>query len=103
MEICINGIFWLVKNAKSGSYELQRDNGTITIGMTDKDNHIIFIDENLDYDLKSRVIIHELCHAYLSSYNYYIEDVKTEELMCDFISSYLYDIIDKRNYILRYL
>ena len=100
MEICINGIFWLVTYAESGSYYLQRDDGSITIGMTDKDKHIIYIDENLNYDKRQKVVLHELCHAYLSSYNYYIEEEKTEELICDFISSYIYDILDKLNKII---
>lgn len=87
MEIYINNILWKIKLVKSHNSNLYRNDGSLTIGMTDNNKCTIYINENLDGEILYKVLCHELCHAFVYSYNIILSN-EMEELLSDFISSY---------------
>lgn len=98
MKININNYSWDIIYT-SDSNNLKRSDGTITLGVTDINLMTIFIYSNLDNYMRSKVLIHELTHAYMFSYNYYIP-LDQEEFICSFIENYAIDIINQCDYIL---
>ena len=55
---------------------------------------IVFIDKNLPYDRKKRVLMHELMHCYISEYINHQDNNYSEEDVAD-ISANSHDIIHK--------
>lgn len=93
MEIYINNILWKIKCVGFNNSNLYRNDGTLTIGMTDNNKCTIYINENLDGKMLYDVICHELCHAFVFSYNINIP-VEMEEMLCQFICDYGKTILD---------
>ncbi len=98
MKININGYNWDVIYT-SDLNNLKRSDGVITLGVTDINLMCIFIYSNLDDYMRSKVLIHELTHAYMFSYNYYIP-LDQEEFICSFVENYARDILYHCDYIL---
>jgi len=93
MEIIINNIAWKVKFTYASSGDLQRYDGTYTIGMTDNKQKTIFLYENLNGALLYKVLCHELVHAFCFSYGIRFS-IEEEERLADFIATYGKDIFD---------
>lgn len=92
MEIFINGYRWNVVFTDNRKM-LEREDGVVTLGVTDRNRMCMFIYEGLRGDMLMTVLRHELCHAYIFSYGYaFPRDY--EELMCRFVHSHACDIID---------
>lgn len=98
MKININNYSWDIIYT-SEINNLKRSDGTITLGVTDINLMSIFIYSNLNNYMRSKVLIHELTHAYMFSYNYYIP-IDQEEFICSFVENYAKDIISQCDYIL---
>lgn len=71
---------------------LRRDDGVVTLGVTDRNKMCIFIYAGLKGDMLLTVLRHELCHAYIFSYGYYIPP-DYEEFVCKFVHSHAWSII----------
>lgn len=93
MKIIINNIAWNIKFIPGSSGELQRYDGTYTIGMTDNIQKTIFLYDELDGALLYKVLCHELVHAFCFSYDL-VFDEEEEEHLADFIATYGKDIFD---------
>lgn len=78
--------------------------GTLTVATTDPETRTIYLSNTLEGDFLNRVLIHELAHCVMISYDllssihkmvypeYWIE---AEELVCDFIANYGFEIFSK--------
>jgi hypothetical protein len=76
-------------------YEKEMETETLYVyGLTKYDNHKIYINEELCFDMKRKTLMHELMHCYIEEYvSLELEDYK-EETMCN-ISANSHDIIHK--------
>lgn len=92
MRIIINGIEWNIYTT-TDTNNLMRDDGSITLGVTDTVTNTVYIWKNLDDALFRKVLIHELSHVFIHSYGYTI-GIDEEEFICMFISTYGEDIIN---------
>lgn len=87
----VNGIKWRVVFTNNvDDLEL---NGTVRLGITDRNTHTIYIHSNLQGDLLKKVLLHELTHAWLFSYGYDLS-VEVEEMLCGFVDTFLFDLSD---------
>ena len=78
---------------------LRRNDGTLTIGMTDNKQKTIYLNENLNGALLYKVLCHELVHAFCFSYDLYFDEIQEEQL-ADFVSTYGQAILNKTDEIL---
>lgn len=92
MSFNINGSVWYLKFVRPSNKNLQRSDGTWTIGMTDNKKKIVFIADNLSEYMFIKVLCHELTHVFSFSYDLTL-DIETEEIIADFMSLYGRDII----------
>ena len=93
----MNGILWHVEASKSTSPMLIDRTGASRLGTTDLSTHTIYLSDALDEDMKVKVLIHELGHCALLSYNllydihkmvrkeYWLE---AEEWLCNYLIDY---------------
>lgn len=86
MFVYINNIKWNIIFTNNVEY-LKRNDGSITLGITDNNIKTIFIFNKLNSALTKKVLIHELTHAYIFSYNYYLT-LEEEEFVCSFVENY---------------
>ena len=93
MFITINGLKWQIKLEKCDSSNLRRNDGSLTIGMTDKGTQTIYLCDKLNDALIYNVLVHELVHVFCFSFKVYL-NIKEEEFLADFISSYGKEIFD---------
>lgn len=98
MKIVVNKIPWNILYVPSNSPNLLRSDGSITLGVTDRNVNCVFISNSLRGELLYKVICHELCHVYVFSYDVYIS-LDEEERMADFISSFGKSIIADTDYL----
>lgn len=90
--ISINGVEWDVKFAPKDDDVFKRSDGSYTIGCTDYNDKTIYLCDEL-YGCKLRkVLIHEVTHAFVLSYDIYM-DIYSEERLCDFLATYARDIL----------
>ena len=98
MKVKINDIEWdiiFTNNTK----ELQRSDGSVTFGVTDVNILGIFIWSSLRGRMLRKVMVHELSHAFIFSYGYFLT-LEEEEFLCSFIDTYAEDIIEYTDSIL---
>lgn len=93
----MNGILWHVEASKSTSPMLVDRTGASRLGTTDLSTHTIYLSDALDDDMTAKVLIHELGHCALLSYNllydihkmvrkeYWLE---AEEWLCNYLIDY---------------
>lgn len=93
MFITINGLKWKITLEKCDSNNLRRNDGSLTIGMTDKRTKTIYLCDKLNDALIYNVLVHELVHAFCFSFKIYL-NVKEEEFLAEFIASYGKEIFD---------
>lgn len=89
----INGIEWNVILTNDAE-NLRRPDGSITLGVTDINCKSIFLWSGLNERMLRKVLIHELSHAFVFSYDYSLE-LDEEEFLCSFIDTYAIDILHK--------
>ena len=92
----INGTIWRVQYENSNSSELRRSDNTISLGVTDRNTHTIYLSDKLQGFMERKVLIHEVCHAICMSYDVYLP-IEQEEILCDFVATYgdeVFDIVD---------
>ena len=92
----INCIYWNVIYVNPNDDNLKRSDGSITLGVTDLETKTIYINSRLHGALLQKVLLHEICHAFIFSTGYYF-DIATEELICDLVASYGRDMIETLN------
>ncbi len=88
----INGIQWIISRVPSGSAFLMRSDGSETLGVTDNNLKTIFLNNKLRGYMLDKVLCHELTHVY-SFENHCNFDIKTEEIVADFMSLFGRNII----------
>lgn len=97
----MNGNIWTVKTVYPFDPMLVDRTNTLTIGTTDPNTGTVYLSKRLQGDLKTKVLIHELGHCALCSYNL-LDDIHrmvypeywidAEEWICDFIANYGFSI-----------
>ena len=87
----VNGIRWRVLFTDNPN-DLELD-GTIRLGITDRNTHTIYIHNSLQGEMLKRVLLHELTHAWLFSYGYDLS-IEIEEMLCGFVDTFLFDLSD---------
>lgn len=93
----VNGIKWrIVFTDNPHDLEL---NGTVRLGITDRNTHTVYIHNSLQGDLLKKVLLHELTHVWLFSYGYDLS-VEIEEMLCGFVDTFLFDLSDALNILL---
>lgn len=96
MDIRVNDTLWHIQFKKPTSSELKRSDGTISLGVTDRNTHTIYLSNALRGFMQRKVLIHEVCHAICMSYDVYLP-IEQEEILCDFVATYgdeVFDIVD---------
>lgn len=92
----INGTIWHIQYKNSNSSKLRRSDNTISLGVTDRNTHTIYLSDKLQGFMLRKVLIHEICHAVCMSYDIYLP-IEQEEILCDFVATYgdeIFDIVD---------
>lgn len=97
MEFKMNNHQWEIieisKDQIKEIYEKETGEETLYVyGLTKYDNHKIYINEELCYDMKRKTIMHELMHCYKEEYISLELDNIEEETLCN-ISANSHDII----------
>ena len=88
----INGITWYMIRVRSDSPMLMRSDGSITVGMCDRETQTIYVSDALHGRFLRKVLLHEICHSAMFSYGINMS-VDQEELFCDLLSTYGDEII----------
>ena len=88
----INGITWYMIRVRTDSPMLLRSDGSITVGMCDRETQTIYISDALHGRFLRKVLLHEICHSAMFSYGIDMS-VDQEELFCDLLSTYGDEII----------
>ena len=92
MTFIVNNQEWILLFVKPNSKELMRSDGSITLGMTDNNVKTVFVNNRLNDYMTDKGICHELTHVFAFEFDYYM-DIKTEEIVADFMSLYGRNII----------
>ena len=100
--ISFNGEAWRVCLVSPNHPQLQRDNGTWSIGVCNDILKTIYISEDLDNFMIKKVLSHELTHAAMFSYNVELS-YEQEELLADLVATYGQEIVCKTNLFFRRL
>ena len=88
----INGITWYMIRVRSDSPMLMRSDGSITVGMCDRETQTIYISDALNGRFLRKVLLHEICHSAMFSYGIDMSGDQ-EELFCDLLATYGDEII----------
>ena len=94
--ININGEEWRVLLVSPSHPQLQRSDGSWTIGACDDSVKTIYLLEMLDNNMLKKVLCHELTHAAMFSYNIEMS-LAQEELFADLVATYGQEIVCKTN------
>lgn len=93
----MNGELWHIKTVDPHNHELVDRTGKLCLATTDPVNHYISLSNKLNGELFARVLIHELGHCAMISFNLLDEIhqmvkpdywVEAEEFICNFIADY---------------
>ena len=98
MKININGYDWNIIYTHNRK-DLSRSDGSITLGVTDRSVLCIYLYDKLQGYMLRKVLVHELVHAWIFSYDIYLS-VEQEEFVCRFIDTYGDDIFSKADELL---
>ena len=98
MTININGYKWNVVYTHNRE-DLSRSDGSVTLGVTDRSVLCIYLYDKLQGHMLRKVLVHELVHAWIFSYDIYLS-VEQEEFVCRFIDTYGDDILSKADELL---
>lgn len=92
MTFTANDTIWFLQFVSPNNRNLQRSDGSYTLGVTDDNVKTVFIADNLSDYMTDKVLCHELCHVYSFSNNLDIP-IEAEEMIADFMSRYGREII----------
>lgn len=93
----VNGYWWKVRKVGSGSQKLVDRTGLRCLATTDPDEMTVWIDESISGDMLDRVLVHEIGHCVIWSYDLIGELhrmvrpshwVEAEEWVCNFVADY---------------
>lgn len=87
----VNNNIWNLYFVNPSNNNLQRSDGTFTLGVTDRNTRCVYLNNRLQGYMLDKVLCHELVHVYMFEYHYDIS-VETEEMIADFIATYGRDI-----------
>lgn len=96
-QFLLNGILWKVKVVPSTSKMLIDRTNTHTVATTDPLTRCVYLSEELSGDFRETVLLHELGHCVMFSFNLideihsFVEPEKwiyAEEWTCNFIANY---------------
>lgn len=90
----MNNYKWKVSFVPSSDAVLQRSDGVLTVGVTDRNDLTVYLSDALRGSFLRKVLLHEMCHCWIFSYNYDLS-IEQEEFVCDFLASNAEDIISK--------
>lgn len=90
--IKINGIRWRLLQVSPSNPALQTPNGNLALGCCDSTNHTIYIRKDLHDKKVKEVLLHEITHAVIYSYNIELTPTKEEDIV-SIISSFGLEII----------
>lgn len=99
MHVLINNVQWRLL-LTDNTEDLKRTDGSITLGVTDLNMMTIYLWKGLKGSMLRRVLIHELSHAFIFSYEYYLT-VEEEEFLCSFIDTYADSILSEADELIR--
>lgn len=91
-----NGKTWNLAFVEPYNDNLTRSDGSRTVGVTDNNTKCIYINNRLEGAFLKKVIIHEVCHSAMFSYEIDM-DIQQEEFLCDWVATYgeeVFDIVD---------
>lgn len=88
----MNGINWSVRLVRADSPMLMRSDGSFTVGACDREAQEIYISELLRGAFLRKVLLHEITHSAMMSYNIDMS-IAQEELFCDLVSTFGDEII----------
>lgn len=100
-KFSLNEIVWVVEYVPASSEMLVDRTNHKTVATTDPATHTVYLSEKLQGPFLVKVLLHELGHCVMISYDLlgYIHDtvypdkwVEAEEWMCNFISDYGFKI-----------
>lgn len=83
----INGILWRIFFCDPRDAVLYTGRTGFTLGVTDRELHMVFLSSELYGEKLRDVLMHEICHCFVYSYGIEI-DVDDEECMCQFLEHY---------------
>lgn len=104
----MNGILWKIYEVAQNDPKLVDRTGSLRVATTDPNYFSVFLSDSLQGDFKIRVLIHELSHCVMISFNlidqihkavrpeYWIE---AEEWICNFISDYGFKVFKAAEHI----
>lgn len=92
MFFTVNNSTWQVCFVNPGDPQLQRSDGTYTLGVTDNNLKTVFMCNDLSNQMIDKVLCHELTHVHAMEYGYSIP-IETEEIVADFISLFSRSIV----------
>lgn len=95
----INGVPWKIRFVNPNSHNLRRNDGSITLGVTDNNDGCIYLSKALRGSLLEHVLTHEIVHACVFSYGIYMS-LKEEERLCEFIAIHGKEIFQKAKEVL---
>lgn len=93
----VNGDWWRVRRVPTGSQRLIDRTGLRCLATTDPDEMTVWLDDSLSGDMLDRVLVHEIGHCVIWSYNLIGQLrsmvrpshwVEAEEWVCDFVADY---------------
>lgn len=93
----MNGIGWRIVPVCENSEKLIDRTGTHTVATTDPSDSCVYISDKLQGKFKTRVLIHELSHCALFSFNLLAEVhkmvtppywIEAEEWICNYLADY---------------
>lgn len=97
----MGGILWHVAMVPPDSFYLVDRTGTLTVATTDPKSHTVYLSWDLKGEFLARVVIHELGHCAMVSFDLISEIrrmvapkywVEMEEFCCNLIADYGYTI-----------
>lgn len=98
----INNIIWDLEFVDPNDKKLMRSDGTYSVGCTDANDYTIYISNNVSGKFLQKIITHELCHAYMISYDVYMP-IYVEEQLCSIMTTYGKQIVNSSECIYRNL
>lgn len=92
-DFFVNENRWNLVFVRPSDENLQRSDGTYTLGVTDNTVKTVFVSDAIDGDLLTKVITHEVTHIFCFEYDLHF-DINTEEILADFVATYGREVIE---------
>lgn len=105
----VNGYRWRVEFVPHGSIELKDRTGQIRLATTNPKTMTVYLSDVLSGTMLTRVLIHEMCHCVMWSYDLFDEIhrftkrrywIAAEEWICNLMADYGMIVFDRASRIL---